>query len=133
LGVRTRRVLLGPVEYRYVTLFRLWKKGSILSSLIFAFVIIGFLALEKALLYRGFIFYFGLKDTIGVRIMSVAWILLMAYGFAMIARVSSIALVRFLAVLGYCCRRSFLAATVSSTDRAFCASLPACLSYRIGV
>ncbi|GAB6848352.1 purine-cytosine permease family protein [Paraburkholderia kururiensis] len=82
------------------------QKGSIISSLIFAFMIIGFLALENALLYRGFIFYLGIADTVVARIviyglLSIAWVLLTAYGFALVARVSSITLVFFLAVLAY--------------------------------
>lgn len=86
--------------------FGFGQKGSIISSLIFAFMIIGFLALENALLYRGFIFYLGIADTLVARIviyglLSLAWVLLTAYGFALVARVSSVTLVLFLAVLAY--------------------------------
>lgn len=81
-------------------------KGSIISSLIFGFMIIGFLAIENALLYRGFVFYFHLDDTVLTRIivyglMSVIWVLLTAYGFALVARVSSVMLALFLVVLVY--------------------------------
>jgi cytosine permease len=81
-------------------------KGSIISSLIFGFMIIGFLAIENALLYRGFVFYFHLDDTPVTRIvlyglMSVTWVLLTAYGFALVARVSSVMLALFLVVLVY--------------------------------
>lgn len=98
-----RSGLSSTVMSRY---FGFGKKGSIISSLIFAFMIIGFLALENALLYRGFLFYFHLSDTLTNQIviyglLSLAWILLTAYGFALVARVSSITLVLFLAVLAY--------------------------------
>jgi len=61
-------------------------------------MIIGFLALENALLYRGFIFYFELADTVTTRIviyglMTLAWILLTSYGFKLIAKASSVTLV----------------------------------------
>lgn len=86
--------------------FGFGRKGSIIASLIFAFMIIGFLALENALLYRGFVFYFHLTDTVATRVMiygllTVAWVLLTAYGFALVARVSSVMLVLFLLVLAY--------------------------------
>ncbi|HDR8999208.1 TPA: cytosine permease [Burkholderia vietnamiensis] len=101
--VAYRSGLSSTVMSRY---FGFGQKGSIISSLIFAFMIIGFLALENALLYRGFIFYFGIADTLVSRIviyglMTVAWVLLTAYGFALVARVSSVTLVLFLAVLAY--------------------------------
>ncbi|RDV00397.1 purine-cytosine permease family protein [Trinickia dinghuensis] len=101
--------------------FGFGQKGSIISSLIFAFMIIGFLALENALLYRGFIFYFGIADTVTTRIviyglLSIAWILLTAYGFSLVARVSSITLVLFLAVLAYITHVVISGAAVSSSD-----------------
>lgn len=81
-------------------------KGSIIASLIFGFMIIGFLALENVLLYKGFLFYFGLADTLANRaliygILSLAWILLTAYGFEAVSKVSSITLVCFLGVLAF--------------------------------
>ena len=62
------------------------RQGSVISSLIYAFMIIGFLALENALLYHGFVFYFQLEDTITTKLliyggMTLLWILLTAYGF----------------------------------------------------
>ncbi len=82
------------------------KKGSIIASLIFAFMIIGFLALENALLYKGFIFAFNLPDTILNAIiiyglLTITWILLTAYGFKLVAQVSSVTLIAFLFVLVY--------------------------------
>jgi cytosine permease len=79
-------------------------KGSVLASAIFGFMIIGFLALENALLYRGFLFFFELPDSLSNQIMiyglmTVVWITLTAFGFELVARVSSITLVAFLLVL----------------------------------
>ncbi|MEB3103567.1 hypothetical protein [Ferviditalea candida] len=39
-------------------------KGSAIASVIFGFMILGFLALENALLYKGFLFCFQLNDTL---------------------------------------------------------------------
>ncbi|CAE6952075.1 hypothetical protein R69608_05877 [Paraburkholderia nemoris] len=101
--VAFRSGLSSTVMSRY---FGFGKRGSIVSSLIFAFMIIGFLALENALLYRGFIFYLGIADTLTARIvtyglMSILWVFLTAYGFALVARVSSISLILSLVVLAY--------------------------------
>jgi cytosine permease len=101
--VAYRSGLSSTVMSRY---FGFGQKGSVVSSLIFAFMIIGFLALENALLYRGFLFYLGIADTLAARIviyglLSLSWVLLTAYGFALVARVSSVTLVLFLAVLAY--------------------------------
>jgi cytosine permease len=79
-------------------------KGSILASAIFGFMIIGFLAIENALLYKGFLFFFEMQDTLLNQIiiyglMSVAWVLLTAFGFELVARVSSTTLIAFLLVL----------------------------------
>ncbi|MQR00064.1 purine-cytosine permease family protein [Glaciimonas soli] len=101
--VAYRSGLSSTVMSRY---YGFGQKGSIISSLIFAFMIIGFLALENALLYQGFLFYFNLADTLTTRIiiyglLSVAWVFLTAYGFALVARVSSVTLVLFLFVIAY--------------------------------
>jgi len=101
--VAYRSGLSSTVMSRY---FGFGRRGSIVSSLIFAFMIIGFLALENALLYKGFVFFFGIGDTITARIviyglMTLVWILLTAYGFKLVARVSSIALILSLVVLAY--------------------------------
>ena len=95
--------LSSTVMSRY---FGFGKKGSIISSVIYSFMIIGFLALENALLYRGFIFYFELSDTLTTKIliyglMTVLWIVLTSYGFKLIARASSITLTLSLLVLLY--------------------------------
>ena len=79
-------------------------KGSVLASVIFGFMIIGFLAIENALLYKGFLFFFEIPDTLGNQIliyglMTIAWILLTGFGFELVARVASITLIAFILVL----------------------------------
>jgi cytosine permease len=86
--------------------FGFGKQGSVIASLIFAFMIIGFLALENALLYRGFVFYFQLTDSVANKIaiygaMTLVWVLLTSYGFKLVAKVSSVALILSLLVLAY--------------------------------
>lgn len=81
-------------------------RGSPIASLIFGFMIIGFLAIENALLYNGFLFFFGLPDTLLWKlviygVLTIAWILLTAFGFHLVVRVSSILLVLFLGVLAW--------------------------------
>lgn len=81
-------------------------RGSLIASLIFGFMIIGFLAIENALLYNGFLFFLGVPDTIFWKlaiygVLTIAWILLTAFGFRLVARVSSIVLVLFLGVLAW--------------------------------
>ncbi len=82
------------------------RKGSVLVALTFGFMIVGFIALENALLYKGLLFWLGLEDTVGLQVlvygvMSIVWILLTAFGFQVVARFSSITLVAFLALLVY--------------------------------
>ena len=86
--------------------YGLGTKGSVIASVIFGFMIIGFLAIENALLYNGFLFFFELQDTLTTKIMiygtmTAIWVLLTAYGFELVARVSSITLIGFLLVLLY--------------------------------
>ena len=74
--------------------------------MIFGFLIVGFLAVENGLLYRGFLFFFEADDTWTARIliyglMSIAWIGLTAFGFALVTRTSSLMLIGFLLVLGW--------------------------------
>lgn len=81
-------------------------RGSALASLIFGFLIVGFLAVENGLLYRGFLFYFTLQDDWSARIllyggMTIAWILLTAFGFAVVTRASSLMLIGFLGALAW--------------------------------
>lgn len=106
-------------------------QGSVVASLIFAFMIIGFLALENALLYKGLLFYFGLADSLGTRVaiygvLSLLWIGLTAYGFELVSKVSSITLVAFLAVLAWMTYVVLARAGAASGDLfSFGAQLPA--------
>ncbi len=79
-------------------------KGSALASMIFGFLIIGFLALENALLYRGFLFFFSIEDGWISKLfiyggLSITWILLTAFGFKLVTRFSSIMLIAFFCTL----------------------------------
>jgi cytosine permease len=81
-------------------------RGSAVASLIFGFLIIGFLALENALLYKGCLFFFQLDDTWLNKIiiyggLTSAWIFLTAFGFDLVARFSSIMIIAFLLVMAY--------------------------------
>ncbi|MEX2123515.1 MAG: cytosine permease [Woeseia sp.] len=81
-------------------------RGSALASVIFGFLIVGFLAVENGLLYRGFLFYFAMDDGWLSRIllygsMTVAWIVLTAWGFAAVTRTSSVMTVGFMLVLAW--------------------------------
>jgi len=80
--------------------------GSIIASGIFGFMILGMLALENALLYQGFLFYFKIPNNIVNEIviygiLSIAWVILAAYGMKLVIKVSSVTLVAFLVVLLY--------------------------------
>lgn len=86
--------------------YGLGPRGSALASVIFGFLIVGFLAVENGLLYRGFLFFFGWQDDWPTRIvlyggMTLAWILLTAFGFRAVTRVSSLMLIGFLLALAW--------------------------------
>lgn len=86
--------------------YGLGTRGSALASVIFGFLIVGFLAVENALLYRGFLFFFDLADTWSARLlvygsMTAAWIALTAWGFGVVTRTSSVMTVGFFAVLAW--------------------------------
>lgn len=81
-------------------------RGSLITSSIFGFMLIGFIAVENVLLYKGFLFYFGLGDSITARVagyglLTLAWIVLTTWGFTLVTRVSSLMLVAFVLVLLY--------------------------------
>lgn len=70
-------------------------KGSSIGGFIYAFMLLGFLALENALLYEGTILMFNLEDSIGIRIgiygvLTIAWILLAIFGLKLALKASSI-------------------------------------------
>lgn len=86
--------------------YGLGNRGSALASIIFGFLIVGFLAVENALLYRGFLFFLGLDDDWTARVllygsMTVAWILLTAWGFGVVTRTSSLMTTGFFALLAW--------------------------------
>ena len=81
-------------------------RGSALASVIFGFLIIGFLAIENALLYKGCLFFFGLNDNWHNKLiiyggLTTVWIFLTAFGFNLVARFSSIMIIAFLIVMVY--------------------------------
>ncbi|HEX2140406.1 MAG TPA: cytosine permease, partial [Woeseiaceae bacterium] len=80
--------------------------GSALASTIFGFLIVGFLAVENALLYRGFLFFFEMEDGWSARLllygsMTVVWIALTAWGFSVVTRTSSLMTTGFFAILAW--------------------------------
>jgi cytosine permease len=82
------------------------RPGSAIFSAIFAFVIIGFLALENALLFKGVLFFAQVPETWPVRIgvygiMTIAWIVLTAFGFKLVSRASSVIMTLFLLILAW--------------------------------
>lgn len=86
--------------------FGFGQKGSIVGSAIFAFMIIGFLAMESALLYEGTLLMFGWSDTWTTRILlygalTLAWIGLAIFGLKVALRSSLIMIVVTLAVAIY--------------------------------
>jgi len=81
-------------------------RGSALASLIFGCLIVGFLAVENGLLYRGFLFFFEQNDSWPARLaiyggLAVTWILLTAFGFKLVTRFSSLMLIGFIGALGW--------------------------------
>jgi cytosine permease len=86
--------------------YGLGARGSVISSGIFGFMILGFLALENALLYYGTIFALGWNNSlfhaaIILAILTVVWILLTTYGINQILKVSTYFLVAFFVLLAY--------------------------------
>ncbi|MDQ0634325.1 cytosine permease [Arthrobacter pascens] len=80
--------------------YGLGRQGSVLASLIFAFMILGFLALENALLYYGTLFMFGwtptlLNAVLIYGVLTAVWILLTIYGMKVVQRTSIILLIAF--------------------------------------
>jgi cytosine permease len=81
-------------------------RGSAITAFSFAFMITGLAALENVLLYKGFMFWFNFADTLVNRaivygVLSLAWILLTAFGFKLVSKVSSVTLVAMLALLAF--------------------------------
>lgn len=81
-------------------------RGAAVPALVFGFMMIGFLAMENLLLYRGLLFFLGWPDTTGAKIliygaMSITWMLLTTYGFKLVSRTASISQILFLAALAF--------------------------------
>jgi cytosine permease len=102
--------LVGHVAYKAGTsstvtsrFYGLGVRGSALASLVFTFMIIGFLALENALLYYGTLFMFGwapnTANAIGIYgVLTVAWIALTTFGLKLVQRISTILLAAFVVI-----------------------------------
>jgi len=87
-------------------LFGFGRKGSVIGSAIFAFMILGFLALESALLYEGTLVMFQLEDTWASKViiygvLTLAWIALAIFGLKIALRASGIMTVVTLLVTLY--------------------------------
>ena len=81
-------------------------KGSVVSSLIFGFMVLGFLALENSLLYYGVLFFFKMEPTllnaiVIYGIFSLVWIFLALFGINLVYKVAGITLVALAIVLVY--------------------------------
>lgn len=81
-------------------------KGSSLGAAIFAFMILGFLALESALLYEGTLLMFNLDDTLATKIwiyglLTIAWIVLAIFGLKFALKASKFMIVITLLVTFY--------------------------------
>lgn len=99
--------LVGHVAYKSGTsstvtarFYGLGTQGSALASLIFAFMILGFLALENALLYYGTLFMFGwapttLNAVVIYGLLTLGWIALTVFGLPLVQRTSMVLLVAF--------------------------------------
>ncbi len=79
-------------------------RGSALASLIFAFMVLGFLALENALLYYGTLFMFGWAPTrtnaiLIYGVLTVAWIALTTFGLRLVQKTSAILTVIAIALI----------------------------------
>ncbi|HEX6448294.1 MAG TPA: hypothetical protein VF060_02415 [Trebonia sp.] len=81
-------------------------RGSAISSLAFAFMIITLCASENVLLYNGTLFAAGWHDSIGLRILiygglSVVWVVLSMFGIKTVARTSTVLVIAFIGLLAY--------------------------------
>ncbi|QIZ37325.1 cytosine permease [Saccharopolyspora sp. ASAGF58] len=89
--------------------YGLGTRGSALASLIFAVMIVGFIALENAMLYNGTLFLLGWAPSPGhavliFGILTVAWLILPTFGIALVQRTSglltAVSAVLFIVVAG---------------------------------
>ncbi|MCL2716763.1 MAG: purine-cytosine permease-like transporter [Alphaproteobacteria bacterium] len=100
--VACRSGLSSTVLFRH---FAFGQKGSLVAILIFGYMIIGFLGLTNALLYYGFLFAFGLRDTLANALllhgaMTLAWILLAGFAFRLTSLFATTTLILYLLTIG---------------------------------
>lgn len=81
-------------------------RGSAVSSLAFAIMIISLCASENVLLYNGTLFATGWHNTVALRIliyggMTIVWILLSMFGIRTVARTATVLVVVFCGLLAY--------------------------------
>ncbi|MFK9092002.1 purine-cytosine permease family protein [Bacillus salipaludis] len=81
-------------------------KGSLVSAIVFGFMVLGFLALENALLYYGVLFFFNMEPTllnaiVIYGIFTLAWIALALFGINLVYKVAGVTLVGLVIVLLY--------------------------------
>lgn len=81
-------------------------RGSAISSLAFAIMIITLCASENVLLYNGTLFAAGWHDSVALRILiygglSVVWVLLSMFGIRTVARTATVLVVVFCGLLAY--------------------------------
>ncbi|MBJ3817067.1 hypothetical protein F9C28_19855 [Shimwellia pseudoproteus] len=86
--------------------FGLGVAGSALGSFIFSFLVLGFLALENALLYEGTLLMFSLPDTLAMRCaiyggMTLCWVLLAVFGIKLALRSSFLLTIITLLITGF--------------------------------
>ena len=96
-------------------------KGSLITSTIFGFMLIGFIAVENVLLYKGLLFYLHAEDTLANRfvvygLLTLAWIVLTTWGFNLVTKVSSLMLISFVLVLTYILVNIFTRSTIPTSD-----------------
>jgi cytosine permease len=114
-------------------------KGSVLASIIFSLLIIGMLALENALLYRGILYFLELPDTLFFKVsiyagLTLLWILVTTFGFTLIARFSSVMLIAFLFVMAWVLSNVLIQAETSLLDSfVFPSQLPGVALEGIGI
>ncbi|MDO5696625.1 MAG: hypothetical protein Q4G51_01500 [Dermatophilus congolensis] len=86
--------------------FGLGLRGSSIGAAIFAFMILGFLAVESALLYEGTLLMFGLEDTWTTKIiiyglLTALWIALAIFGLKVVLHASAALIVVTIVVIFY--------------------------------
>lgn len=101
--------------------FGLGLKGSSIGAAIYAFMILGFLALESALLYEGTLLMFGLEDTLVTKvviygILTLLWVALAIFGLQLILRSSLVLIVITIAVTFYMLFEIFVQRGANLTD-----------------